>query len=57
LKRFLERQHNPLKIWKYSPIDYVAVNKTGHPRASAGQDGCQRNTFPFLGERQARILA
>jgi polyphosphate kinase len=27
LKRFHERRHNPLKIWKLSPIDYVAMEK------------------------------
>ena len=27
LKRFHERRHNPLKIWKLSPIDYAALNK------------------------------
>jgi polyphosphate kinase 2 (PPK2 family) len=29
LKRFHERRHNPLKIWKLSPIDYVAMQKWG----------------------------
>src|SRR5690606_21568006 len=27
LKRFHERRHNPLKIWKLSPIDYAAMHK------------------------------
>ena len=27
LKRFHERRHNPLKIWKLSPIDYAAIEK------------------------------
>jgi polyphosphate kinase 2 len=27
LKRFHERRHNPLKIWKLSPIDYAALFK------------------------------
>ena len=27
LKRFHERRHNPLKIWKLSPIDYAAMAK------------------------------
>jgi polyphosphate kinase 2 len=27
LKRFHERRHNPLKLWKLSPIDYAALNK------------------------------
>lgn len=27
LKRFHERRHNPLKIWKLSPIDYAALLK------------------------------
>jgi polyphosphate kinase 2 (PPK2 family) len=27
LKRFHERRHNPLKIWKLSPIDYAALGK------------------------------
>jgi polyphosphate kinase len=27
LKRFHERRHNPLKIWKLSPIDYAAMEK------------------------------
>ena len=27
LKRFHERRHNPLKIWKLSPIDYKAMSK------------------------------
>jgi polyphosphate kinase len=27
LKRFHERRHNPLKIWKLSPIDYAALSK------------------------------
>ena len=27
LKRFHERRHNPLKIWKLSPIDYAAMDK------------------------------
>lgn len=27
LKRFFERRHNPLKIWKLSPIDYMAMHK------------------------------
>ncbi len=27
LKRFHERRHNPLKIWKLSPIDYAALEK------------------------------
>lgn len=27
LKRFFERRHNPLKIWKLSPIDYKAMHK------------------------------
>jgi polyphosphate kinase 2 len=27
LMRFHERRHNPLKIWKLSPIDYVAMTK------------------------------
>ncbi len=27
LKRFHARRHNPLKIWKLSPIDYVALEK------------------------------
>lgn len=27
LKRFYERRHNPLKIWKLSPVDYAALGK------------------------------
>ena len=27
LKRFYERRHNPLKIWKLSSVDYAAMNK------------------------------
>lgn len=27
LERFFERRHNPLKIWKLSPIDYIAMHK------------------------------
>jgi polyphosphate kinase 2 len=27
LKRFHERRHNPLKIWKLSPMDYAAMTK------------------------------
>jgi polyphosphate kinase 2 len=27
LKRFHERRHNPLKIWKLSPVDYAAMTK------------------------------
>jgi polyphosphate kinase 2 len=27
LKRFHERRHNPLKIWKLSPIDYAALER------------------------------
>jgi polyphosphate kinase 2 len=27
LKRFHERRHNPLKIWKLSPMDYAALGK------------------------------
>ena len=27
LKRFHERRHNPLKIWKLSPVDYAAMSK------------------------------
>ncbi|HET7715124.1 MAG TPA: polyphosphate kinase 2 [Bauldia sp.] len=27
LKRFYERRHDPLKIWKLSPIDYAAMHK------------------------------
>ncbi len=27
LKRFHERRHNPLKIWKLSPVDYAALSK------------------------------
>ena len=27
LKQFHERRHNPLKIWKLSPIDYAAMEK------------------------------
>ncbi len=27
LKRFHERRHNPLKIWKLSPVDYDALEK------------------------------
>ena len=27
LKRFHERRHNPLKIWKLSPMDYAAMAK------------------------------
>jgi polyphosphate kinase 2 len=27
LKRFHERRHDPLKIWKLSPIDYAAMSK------------------------------
>ncbi|MCB1488265.1 MAG: polyphosphate kinase 2, partial [Bauldia sp.] len=27
LKRFFERRHDPLKIWKLSPIDYKAMHK------------------------------
>ena len=27
LKRFHERRHNPLKIWKLSPIDYAALEQ------------------------------
>ncbi len=27
LKRFHERRHDPLKIWKLSPIDYAALSK------------------------------
>ncbi len=27
LKRFHERRHNPLKIWKLSPVDYAALEK------------------------------
>jgi polyphosphate kinase 2 len=27
LKRFYERRHDPLKIWKLSPIDYAAMRK------------------------------
>jgi polyphosphate kinase len=29
LKRFHERRHNPLKIWKLSPIDYASLEKWG----------------------------
>ncbi len=29
LKRFHERRHNPLKIWKLSPVDYAALEKWG----------------------------
>jgi len=27
LKRFFERRHDPLKIWKLSPVDYAAMGK------------------------------
>jgi polyphosphate kinase len=27
LKRFYERRHDPLKVWKLSPIDYAAMHK------------------------------
>ncbi|MEJ0011947.1 MAG: polyphosphate kinase 2 [Bauldia sp.] len=27
LKRFHDRRHNPLKIWKLSPVDYAALTK------------------------------
>ncbi len=27
LKRFHERRHNPLKIWKLSPVDYAALSR------------------------------
>jgi len=27
MKRFHERRHNPLKIWKLSPIDYAALDR------------------------------
>jgi polyphosphate kinase 2 (PPK2 family) len=27
LKRFHDRRHNPLKVWKISPIDYAAINR------------------------------
>lgn len=27
LKRFHERRHNPLKVWKLSPIDYAALER------------------------------
>ncbi len=27
LKRFFERRHDPLKVWKLSPIDYAAMHK------------------------------
>ncbi|MCX5497756.1 polyphosphate kinase 2 [Kaistia dalseonensis] len=27
MKRFHERRHNPLKIWKLSPMDYAAIGK------------------------------
>jgi polyphosphate kinase 2 len=27
LKRFYERRHDPLKVWKLSPIDYAAMRK------------------------------
>jgi polyphosphate kinase 2 len=27
LKRFHDRRHNPLKVWKVSPIDYAAITK------------------------------
>ncbi|MBL8572051.1 MAG: polyphosphate kinase 2 [Hyphomicrobiaceae bacterium] len=27
LKRFHDRRHNPLKVWKVSPIDYAAISR------------------------------
>ncbi len=33
LKRFHERRHDPLKIWKLSPIDYAADGHVGRLRA------------------------
>jgi polyphosphate kinase 2 len=36
LKRFHERRHNPLKIWKLSPVDYAALEKW--PDYSAARD-------------------
>ena len=29
LKRFYDRRHDPLKVWKLSPIDYAAMTQVG----------------------------
>ena len=36
LKRFHDRRHDPLKIWKMSPIDIAALGQVGrlHERAT-----------------------
>ena len=37
LKRFHDRRHNPLKLWKLSPIDYAAMEKWDEYTAARDQ--------------------
>jgi polyphosphate kinase 2 len=62
LKRFHERRHNPLKIWKLSPMDYAALGKwKDYSRARDEMlDACHSDTAPWTvvlanDKRRARL--
>ncbi|MBZ9936674.1 polyphosphate kinase 2 [Mesorhizobium sp. BR1-1-16] len=62
MKRFHERRHNPLKIWKLSPIDYAALDKwDDYTKArDAMLDACHAERAPWTivlanDKRRARL--
>lgn len=62
LKRFHERRHNPLKIWKLSPMDYAALGKwKDYSQARDSMlDACHNDTTPWTvvlanDKRRARL--
>jgi polyphosphate kinase 2 len=62
MKRFHERRHNPLKIWKLSPMDYAALGKwKDYSKARDTMlDACHNDTTPWTvvlanDKRRARL--
>lgn len=62
LKRFYERRHNPLKLWKLSPIDYAAMEKWDAYTAARNEmfSKTHNDTVPWIAvrandKRRARI--
>ena len=54
LKRFHERRHDPLKIWKLSPIDYAAMHKWDAYTEARDDDA---RGDPHAGRRRGRWSA
>jgi polyphosphate kinase 2 len=62
MKRFHERRHNPLKIWKLSPMDYAALDRwKDYSKARDSMlDACHNDTVPWTvvlanDKRRARL--